>query len=57
MKWDAASAADSVIVMMKSVEAKPSKTRTKAFPPHLGNKFSNIAIEPCPFGLTPATLL
>ncbi len=50
-----ASAADRVIVMMKSVAAKPSSTSTKSLPAHLGRTRSSIAIEPWPCGLSRAT--
>ena len=50
-----ASAADSVIVMMKSVAAKPSRTRTKSLPFQNGSSRSSIAIEPSPCGLSSAT--
>ncbi len=51
-----ASAADSVMVMMKSVAANPSSTRTSSFPAHHGSSRSSMAIEPSPFGLSLATL-
>ena len=51
----AASAADRVIVIMKSVAAKPSSTRTNSLPPHHGSSRSSIAIEPSPRKLSPAT--
>src|ERR1700733_6749061 len=57
LKWAAASAADSVMVMMKSVVAKPSKIRTNVLPLHLGKSFSSIAILPWPLGLAAATRL
>jgi hypothetical protein len=50
-----ASAADRVIVMRKSVQAKPSITSTNSLPAHQGNDFSSIAIEPSPCGLSRAT--
>ena len=50
-----ASAADSVMVIMKSVAAKPSRTRTNSFPPHRGMSRSSIAMEPSPRWLSPAT--
>jgi len=46
---------DSVMVITKSVAAKPSKTRTSAFPFHPPRRFSGIAMEPCPAKLRPAT--
>lgn len=51
-----ASAADSVIVIMKSVAANPSSTSTKSFPAHQGSRRSSMAIEPSPCGLSLATL-
>ena len=50
-----ASAADSVIVITKSVAANPSRASTKNLPHHCGASFSSIAIEPCPYGLSSAT--
>ena len=50
-----ASAADSVIVIMKSVSAKPSSTRTKSLPFQKVSSRSSIEIEPCPCGLSSAT--
>lgn len=50
-----ASAPDRVIVIRKSVAAKPSSTRTKIFPAHQGSSRSSIAIEPSPCGLSLAT--
>ena len=50
-----ASAADSVIVMMKSVAAKPSSTRTKILPFQYVISRSSMAMEPSPFGLSAAT--
>ena len=41
-----ASAAESVMVIMKSVAAKPSRTRTSSFPPQRGNSRSSMAMEP-----------
>lgn len=51
----AASAADSVIVIMKSVAANPSSTRTNSFPAHHGRSRSSIAMEPSPCGDSLAT--
>ena len=48
MAWRAASAADNVMVMTKSVAANPSKTRTKILPVQPGSRFSSNAIDPCP---------
>ncbi|GAA3029470.1 hypothetical protein GCM10020000_02630 [Streptomyces olivoverticillatus] len=50
-----ASAADKVMVIMKSVAAKPSSTRTNSFPAHQGSSRSSMAIEPSPCGLSFAT--
>ena len=50
-----ASAADRVIVIMKSVAAKPSSTSTKSLPPHQGSSRSSMAIEPSPRKLSRAT--
>jgi hypothetical protein len=52
-----ASAADSVIVMTKSVVTKPSSTRTKNLPYQRRSRRSSIAIEPpWPYGLSRATV-
>jgi hypothetical protein len=50
-----ASAADRVMVMMKSVAAKPSSTRTNSLPFQNDSSLTSIAIEPSPFGLSAAT--
>ena len=50
-----ASAADRVIVIMKSVAANPSRASTKSLPLHHGSSRSSIAIEPSPCGLSAAT--
>ena len=50
-----ASAADSVMVMRKSVAAKPSSTRTNSLPFQNDSSRSSIAIEPSPRGLSRAT--
>ena len=55
MMWAAASAAESVIVITKSVSAKPSRMRTNTFPRHLGSSSSSIAMLPWPWGLRCAT--
>ena len=55
MACAAASAADKVIVIMKSVAANPSSTSTKSLPPHQGSRRSSIAIEPSPLKLSRAT--
>ena len=46
--WAVASAADRVMVMMKSVAANPSSTSTNSLPPHQGSRRSSMAIEPSP---------
>ncbi len=51
----AASAADSVMVMTKSVAANPRSTRTNALPAHHGSRCSRIAIDPSPWGESRAT--
>jgi hypothetical protein len=51
-----ASAAESVIVMMKSVAANPSSTSTNSLPFQKPISRSSIAIEPSPCGLSSATL-
>ena len=43
------------MVMMKSVAAKPSSTRTKILPFQNVMSRSSMAIEPSPFGLSLAT--
>ena len=50
-----ASAADSVMVIRKSVAAKPSSASTSSLPSHLGSSRSSIAIEPSPRKLSLAT--
>jgi hypothetical protein len=57
MMWALASAAESVIVMMKSVKAKPRRTSTNAFPFHRGSSSSSIRMLPWPCGLCDATWL
>ena len=44
----AASAAESVMVMTKSVAANPSRASTSNRPDHPCSRFSSIAMEPCP---------
>ena len=53
--WAVASAADRVMVMMKSVAAKPSRTSTNSLPFQNDSSRSSIAIEPSPCGLSAAT--
>jgi hypothetical protein len=50
-----ASAADRVIVMIHEVATKPSSTSTNSFPYQKGRRFSSMATEPCPCGLSCAT--
>jgi hypothetical protein len=50
-----ASAAESVMVIMKSVAAKPRSARTKSLPLHRGKRRSSMAMEPSPRGLSDAT--
>ena len=50
-----ASAADNVIVIMKSVAANPSRTSTNNLPFQKLSSRSSIAIEPSPCGLSTAT--
>ena len=44
----AASEADNVMVITKSVVANPSSTKTMNLPHHPGSRFSSIAMEPNP---------
>ena len=55
IRWTAASAPDSVLVMTKSVAANPSSTRTSSLPFHQDSNRSSIASEPWPCGLSRAT--
>ena len=50
-----ASAVDSVIVMRKSVTAKPSSTSTSSFDHQYDSSRSSMATEPSPCGLSRAT--
>ena len=52
-----ASAADSVMVITKSVAANPRRQRTNAFPFQRGSSSSSIEMLPCPCGLASATRL
>lgn len=54
-RWVEASAADRVMVMRKSVAAKPSRVRTNSLPFQKDSSRSSIAIEPSPCGLSSAT--
>ena len=54
-RWAVASAAESVMVMRKSVAAKPSSTSTNSLPPQNDSSRSSMAIEPSPCGLSCAT--
>lgn len=53
--WAVASAADRVIVMMKSVATNPSRTRMNSLPFHHDSRCASIEIEPSPCGLSSAT--
>ncbi len=55
IRWAVASAADRVMVMMKSVAAKPSRASTNSLPFQKVSSRSSIAIEPSPCGLSSAT--
>ncbi len=55
IRWALASAAERVIVMMKSVAAKPSSASTNSLPFQKLSSRSSIAIEPSPCGLSSAT--
>ncbi len=50
-----ASAEESVIVMSHDVATNPSSTSTNSLPRQNGSRFSSIATEPCPCGLSLAT--
>lgn len=50
-----ASAADNVIVMTKSVAAKPRRHNTKVFPRQRGSRSSSMEMLPWPCGLASAT--
>jgi len=54
--WAVASAEDRVMVMIQEVATKPSRQRTSSLPPQNGSSLSSIAREPCPPGLSTATL-
>lgn len=55
-RWVEASAADRVMVIRKSVAAKPSRASTNSLPFQNDSSRSSIAIEPAPCGLSSATL-
>ena len=55
IKCAVASAAESVMVMTKSVRANPRRTRTKTLPFQRGSSSSSIRMLPCPLGLRRAT--
>ena len=55
MMWAVASAAESVMVMMKPVAAKPSRHSTSALPRQRGSSSSRIWMLPWPCGLSSAT--
>ena len=54
-RWAVASAADSVMVIRKSVAAKPSSTSTNTLPAQRGSNRSSMAMEPSPRKLSLAT--
>ena len=54
-RWVEASAADRVMVIRKSVAAKPSRVRTNSLPFQNDSRRSSMAIEPSPCGLSSAT--
>ena len=43
------------MVMIHDVATNPSSTRTKTFPRQNGSRFSSMATDPCPCGLSWAT--
>jgi hypothetical protein len=51
----AASAAERVIVTIHAVATNPSRQSTNSLPFQNDSRFSSIAIEPCPCGLSAAT--
>ena len=51
----AASAAESVIVTIQAVATNPSRTSTRILPLQNESRFSSIAIEPWPWGLSRET--
>ena len=55
--WAVASAADSVMVMMKSVRANPSRTSTKTLPRQRGSSSSSMAMLPWPWRAARGDLL
>ena len=55
MMWAVASAAESVMVMTKSVAANPSRHSTNTLPRHRGSSSSSIEMLPWPCGLFSAT--
>ena len=55
IRWTAASAVDSVLVMTKSVAANPSSTSTSTLPPHPWTSRASIPIDPWPACDRPAT--
>ena len=57
MRCAAASAAESVFVITKSVAAKPISTRTTSLAPQPLNIRSIMPIDPTPSGVSPATWL
>ncbi len=57
MRCALASAADRVMVITKSVAAKPRRHRTTSLPFQRGKSCSSMKMLPCPCGLTAATRL
>jgi hypothetical protein len=53
--WAVASAEDRVMVMIQEVATNPSRQRTNSLPPQNDKRFSSMAREPCPCGLSAAT--
>ncbi len=54
--WAVASEADRVMVTVHPVATNPSRHRTKSLPFQNERSSSSIAIDPCPWGLLPATM-
>ncbi|CAM5554568.1 hypothetical protein STANM309S_01392 [Streptomyces tanashiensis] len=54
-RWVEASAAERVMVMRKSVAAKPRSVRTKSLPFQKDSRRDSMAMEPSPRGLSSAT--
>lgn len=54
-RCSAASAAERVMVMRKSVAAKPRRTSTRSLPHQAGSSLSSMRMEPSPVGDSRAT--